>query len=69
MESLHGNMHVFVLSCFKIFMIAQKMHVFMFFVPFSASFYPSPQYIIMVKGLLNNSSRKEKAPLKSYFLQ
>ena len=49
MNHLHGNMHVFVLSCL---ILHERTKTCMFlcnFSPFSAAFYPS--YIIMVEGL------------------
>ena len=47
MENLHGNMHVFVLSCFTFTCKHKYMHVFMYF-----QYLLLPPYIIMVKGLL-----------------
>ena len=49
MENLHGNVHVFVLSCLKFTEKHRNTQVFMYFVHLVPIF--TAHYIIMVKGL------------------
>ena len=50
MEKIHGNMHVFVLSCKFLTWKHKNMHVSMYFLHLELTF--TPHYIIMDKGLL-----------------
>ena len=51
MENVHGNKHVFVLM-FNIYMKAQNMYVFMYFLHLVQVPTLTPQYIIMVQDPL-----------------
>ena len=51
MEKIHGNMHVFVLSCKFLTCKHKNMRVSMYFLHLELTF--TPHYIIMDKGLLN----------------
>ena len=51
MEKIHGNMHVFVLSCQFVTCKHKNMRVFMYFLLLELTF--TPHYIITDKGLLD----------------
>ena len=51
MEKIHGNMHVFVLSCQFVTCKHKNMHVSMYFLHLELTF--TPHYIITDKGLLD----------------
>ena len=50
MEEIHGNIHVFVLSCQFVTCKHKNMHVSMYFLHLELTF--TPHYIITDKGLL-----------------
>ena len=50
MEKIHGNAHVFVLSCKFLMCKHKNMHVSMYFLHLELTF--TPHYIITDKGLL-----------------
>ena len=50
MEKIHGNMHIFVLSCEFVMSKHKNMHVSMYFLYLVLTF--TPHYIITDKGLL-----------------
>ena len=52
MEKIHGNTHVFVLSCEFLTSKHKNMRVSMYFLHLVLTFTP-PHYIITDKGLLN----------------
>ena len=51
MENIHGNIHVFVVSCIKVNMKARKQPLFS---PFSAYFFAN--YIVVENGLFTRIS-------------
>ena len=56
MENLSENMHVFVLSCLKLYECTKNKHILMYFLVPPFTHYV---YIIMVKGLLNVTLLKD----------
>ena len=53
MEKIHGNMHVFVLSCKFLACKHKNMRVSMYFLHLELTF--TPHYIITDKGLLSQA--------------
>ena len=54
MEKIHGNTHVFVLSCKFLMSKHKNMHVSMYFLHLVLTF--TPHYIITDKGLLRDKN-------------
>ena len=63
MEKIHGNTHVFVLSCKFLTSRHKNMHVSMYFLHLELTF--TPHYIITDKGLLRSSTFKSIKRLTS----
>ena len=59
MEKIHGNMHIFVLTCYKSTRKHKNMHVSMYFLHLVLTF--TPHYIITDKGLLQTCNHLFKA--------
>ena len=55
MEKIHGNTHVFVLSCKFLTSKHQNMHISMYFLHLELTF--TPHYIITDKGLLTQPDK------------